>query len=380
MTHESAKIGQLTTNATICYAEGWDGREFARRRLGILGDLQKLFISSQLFTSNRKIFVSSMLSMASKFLCLAACLLFLAVLGCSPAKPQIKKTDSDSLSSEESHEVKITDRLGRTITLTRPPVRIVSLSPSATEMIFALGAGDRLVGTTQYCNYPSEALSIARVSSGTIEGVNRESILNLKPDVIFFKADHHQSLIETFEKFAIPMVGVGAESLEEMFNEALEIGVFLGTETAADQLVTQMRSELEKQANRVSGISFEERKRVFYEVWDQPLMTAGPQSFIGELINIARGKNIFDDATQGYPQISAELVVDRDPQVIIRPSSGAHAEDVKKVLNRKGWEGVTAIRDKRVHIIDGDQISRCGPRLLKVLPSLIDAIYPELKP
>ncbi len=318
--------------------------------------------------------------MASKFLRLAACLLSLAVLGCSPAKPQAKQTDSDFASSEESYAVKFTDRLGRTITLVRSPVRIVSLSPSATEMIFAVGAGERLIGATQYCDHPAEALSIARVSSGTIEGVNRESILNLKPDVIFFKADHHQSLIETFEKFGIPMVGVGAESIEEMFQEAQDIGNFLGTQDAAEQLVTQMRSELEKQTNRVASISSDERKRVFYQVWDQPLMTVGPQSFIGEMLAIAKAKNIFDDATQGYPQISSELVVDRDPQVIIRPGSEADAANVEKILNRKGWEGVTAIRDKRVHTINGDQISRCGPRLLQVLPSLIDAIYPELKP
>jgi iron complex transport system substrate-binding protein len=317
--------------------------------------------------------------MASKYLCLTGCLLSLAVLGCSPEKPGTKSTDPYSLSVGEPREVKIMDRLGRMVTLSRPPVRIVSLSPSATEMIFAVGAGDRLVGTTHYCNYPTEALSIPRVSSGTIEGVNRESILDLKPDVIFFKADHHQSLIETFDKFGIPMVGVGAESLQEMFQEALDLGSLLGTETVAEQLVTQMRSELETQTNRVSTISDEARKRVFYEVWDDPLMTAGPQSFIGELISIAKGKNIFDDAKQGYPQISSELVIDRDPQVIISPSSEGNAGNLDKILNRKGWDGISAIKNKHVRTIDGDQISRCGPRLLRVLPSLIDAIYPELK-
>jgi iron complex transport system substrate-binding protein len=246
-------------------------------------------------------------------------------------------------------------------------------------MIFAVGAGDRLVGLTQYCNYPSDALTISRVSSGTIEGVNREAILDLKPDVIFFKADHHQSLIDTFDKFGIPMVGVGAESIQEMFQEALDLGRFLKTETVAEQLVAQMRSELEMQRRRVSSISDDARKRVFYVVWDDPLMTAGPQSFIGELIGIAKGKNIFDDVKQGYPQISSELVVDRDPQVIIRPSSGDDTNSLDRILGRKGWEGISAIRDKQVRTIDGDQISRCGPRLLQVLPSLIDAIYPELK-
>lgn len=236
------------------------------------------------------------------------------------------------------------------------------------------------MGATQYCNYPSHALTISRVSSGTIEGVNREAILDLKPDVIFFKADHHQSLIDTFDKFGIPMVGVGAESIQEMFKEALDLGRFLETETVAEQLVAQMRSDLEAQTRRVSSISDEARKRVFYVVWDDPLMTAGPQSFIGELIRIAKGKNIFDDVKQGYPQISSELVVDRDPQVIIRPSSDDDTNNLDRILGRKGWEGVSAIRDKQVRTIDGDQISRCGPRLLQVLPSLIDAIYPELKP
>ncbi|MFN7875792.1 MAG: ABC transporter substrate-binding protein [Pirellula sp.] len=317
--------------------------------------------------------------MASKSIILAGCLLSLAALGCSPTKPSSNPTAPGLPAAGESREVRITDRLGRSVTLSRPPARIISLSPSATEMIFAVGAGDRLVGLTQYCNYPSDALTISRVSSGTIEGVNREAILDLKPDVIFFKADHHQSLIDTFDKFGIPMVGVGAESIQEMFQEALDLGRFLKTETVAEQLVAQMRSELEMQRRRVSSISDDARKRVFYVVWDDPLMTAGPQSFIGELIGIAKGKNIFDDVKQGYPQISSELVVDRDPQVIIRPSSGDDTNSLDRILGRKGWEGISAIRDKQVRTIDGDQISRCGPRLLQVLPSLIDAIYPELK-
>jgi iron complex transport system substrate-binding protein len=317
--------------------------------------------------------------MASKSLLLAGCLLSLAMLGCGPTKPNSNPTAPGLTSDGESREVLITDRLGRVVTLSRPPTRIISLSPSATEMIFAVGAGDRLVGVTQYCNYPSDALTISRVSSGTIEGVNRESILDLKPDVIFFKADHHQSLIDTFDKFGIPMVGVGAESIQEMFQEALDLGRFLETEAVAEQLVSQMRSELEAQTRRVASISDDARKRVFYVVWDDPLMTAGPQSFIGELIGIAKGKNIFDDVKQGYPQISSELVVDRDPQVIIRPSSDDDTNKLDRILDRKGWEGISAIRDKQVRTIDGDQISRCGPRLLQVLPSLIEAIYPELK-
>lgn len=321
-----------------------------------------------------------MLLMASKSLLLAGCLLSLAVLGCSPTQPSSKPTAPGLSSDGESREVRITDRLGRVVTLSGPPARIVSLSPSATEMIFAVGAGDRLVGVTQYCNYPSDALTISRVSSGTIEGVNREAILDLKPDVIFFKADHHQSLIDTFEKFGIPMVGVGAESIQEMFQEALDLGRFLKAETVAEQLVAQMRSDLEMQRSRVSSISDEARKRVFYVVWDDPLMTAGPQSFIGELISIAKGKNIFEDVKQGYPQISSELVVDRDPEVIICPSSDDDTNNLDRILGRKGWEGISAIRDKQVRTIDGDQISRCGPRLIQVLPRLIDAIYPELKP
>lgn len=320
-----------------------------------------------------------MSSIASKLIQLTGCLLILAPIGCQPSDREAVRDESVSTFDDKSLEASITDRLGRKITLARPPKRIVSLSPSATEMIYALGAGERMVGATQYCNYPLEALQIARVSSGTIEGVNRESILNLKPDVIFFKADHHQSLIETFDKFGIPMVGVGAESLQEMFQEALDIGEFLGNKQRAEQLVAQMQNELEKQKNRVSSISPEEQRRVFYEVWDQPLMTVGPQSFIGELLTIAKAKNIFHDAMQGYPQISSELVVDRDPQVIIRPASESDGSDIEKILNRKGWDGISAIKAKRVHMINGDQISRCGPRLLQVLPSLIDAIYPELK-
>jgi iron complex transport system substrate-binding protein len=273
----------------------------------------------------------------------------------------------------------IRDRLGREIVISKVPERIVSLSPSTTELLFALGLGSKIVGATKHCDYPAEALAIPRVGSGTLEGISREAILDVQPDLILCKWDNHQPLVETFEKLGIPIVGLGPERLEELFDEARLLGRITGQNEQADRLVDSMKSKLAMLLQRVESINDDKQLRVFYEVWDKPLMTAGPQSFIGELLQLARCKNIFDDVTLRYPKVSMEALIDRDPEVILCPTTHGRPVEIPGVLQRAGWESISAIRSKRVYLIDGDQVSRCGPRLLDALSQMMDAVYPESK-
>ena len=313
----------------------------------------------------------------------AILLLPLCWVGCDnvnvkPAhEDRVVTEDRSSMKSDSEYGTTIVDKMDREITIVGVPKRIVSLSPSTTELLFALGLGDSIVGVTEHCNYPEEAKAIAKVGSGTLEGISREAILNAKPDLILCKWDNHRPLVETFERVNIPIVGLGPENVDQLFEEALLIGKVARCEAQATSLIESMRARLEKLKKAAHSIAPSQRKKVFYEVWDTPLMTAGPQSFIGELLVLGNMENIFHDTVNRYPRVSSESVVERNPDVILAPTTHGEKVRFETLANRAGWENVAAIKNRQVFLIDGDQVSRCGPRLLDALESMIQQVYPE---
>jgi iron complex transport system substrate-binding protein len=270
------------------------------------------------------------------------------------------------------------DRLNREVRFKATPQRIISLMPAATELMYAIGAGSQLVGVTKNCNYPPEAETLERVGGGTMESISREMIVSLKPDLVLCKWDHHQPLMETLEQFSIPALAIGPETLEQLFAEATMLGDITGHSEKATQWIAAMRLRVEKINARVDLIPLSQRRKVFYEVWDDPLMTAGPGSFIGEALRLAGMENIFEDATAAYPKVSDEVVVARNPDVIFSPSTHASRVSLEKMLQRQGWGEVTAIKEKQVFIVNGDHISRCGPRLLDAIEEMISLAYPNV--
>lgn len=291
-------------------------------------------------------------------------------------------TDRRSEASGETPKnaaVTIVDRVGRTVTFEHVPRRIVSLMPSTTELLFAIGAGPSIVGATKHCNYPAEALDVPRVGSGTLEGLSRETILALKPDLVLCKWDTHEPLIELFDRVGIQAIQLGPETLEELFGEARLLGRATGHEQEAEALVNDMSARRDRLVDRVASLEPTHQRTVFYEVWDDPLMTAGPKSFIGELLKMGKMNNVFDDTDVRYPRISSEVVVDRNPDVILAPTNHMKEVDFKRMAARPGWANIRAITNKQVFIINGDEVSRCGPRLLNAFEQMIDAVYPETK-
>jgi len=296
-------------------------------------------------------------------------------LGCGRApETQVAKVP---VSQESTDRVAI-DRLNREVRFKATPRRIISLMPAATELMYAIGAGPQLVGVTKNCNYPPEAETLERVGGGTMESISREKIVSLKPDLVLCKWDHHQPLMETLQQFNIPALAIGPETLEQLFGEATMLGDITGHTEEATQLIAEMQLRLEKINARVDSIPLSQRRKVFYEVWDDPLMTAGPGSFIGEALRLAGMQNIFEDATANYPKVSDEVVVARNPDVIFSPSTHASRVSLEKMLQRQGWGEVTAIREKQVFIVNGDHISRCGPRLLEAIEEMISLAYPKV--
>jgi iron complex transport system substrate-binding protein len=316
---------------------------------------------------------------------LAYSILLMLCAGCSPnetSAPEDLSSDSaypTAVAISKRPPVSIVDRTRRSVTFERVPQRIVSLSPAATELLFAIGAGSMVVGATNHCNYPTEASKIPRVGSGILESTSRETILALKPDLVLCKWDTHEPLLQLFDRVGIQAVNIGPETLEELFDEARLLGRVTGHEQEAESLILQMTERRNRLVHRVDLLASNEQRTVFYEVWDDPLMTAGPKSFIGELLRMGKMKNVFEDTDASYPCISSEVVVDRNPDVILTPTSHLKKVDLERLASRPGWANIRAIVNKRVFIINGDEVSRCGPRMLNALEQMIDAVYPETK-
>ncbi|GAA5507030.1 cobalamin-binding protein [Novipirellula caenicola] len=296
--------------------------------------------------------------------------LLLAILGCHDHSPQRPAPPTGA-------SVVVVDRLDRELRFEAIPRRIVSLSPSTTELLFAIGAGPQVVGATKHCNYPDAATEVPRVGAGTLESISRETILSLQPDLVLCKWDTHQPLVDPLTRLGIPVIAIGPENLQALFQEARLLGKVLGRESEADALVNSMTTRLDHVTSLVEQIPPRERRSVFYEVWDDPLMTAGPNSFIGELLTLGGMKNIFADTSVRYPKVSSEVVVHRNPEVILAPSTHADQVSVQQLLLRQGWSEIAAIREQQVFLIDGDQVSRCGPRLIDALEQMITAVYPD---
>ncbi|MCR9117199.1 MAG: cobalamin-binding protein [bacterium] len=298
----------------------------------------------------------------------------MATTGC-PSNSNHSESISDG-SSPAIESVSVNDRLGHEVHFAKSPARVISLSPSTTELMFAIGAGESIVGVTKHCDYPQAALSIPRVGGDTLEGLSRETIISLEPDLVLCKWDNHEPLFELFDLLDIPYIAVGPGSLSELYDEAAMLGRITDNRPNADALIRRMTTRHQRLTQRVAKFTPPERLSVFYEVWDDPLMTAGPDSFIGELLSDAGLENIFADTDLRFPRVSSEVVVDRNPQLILAPSNHAERVTVESLSQRPGWKEVRAVKNQRVYIVDRDQISRCGPRLLDALEQVINAAYP----
>lgn len=268
----------------------------------------------------------------------------------------------------------VTDRFGRRVDFSTVPQRIVSLSPSLTEILFAIGAGERIVGATQYCDYPPAAQQIARVGGGTLESLNQETIVSLEPDLVLCKGDTHEPLLRNLERLEIPVLALGPETMAELLGHTRMLGQLTGQSQQAEELVESMQQRIAAVTARIpEGV----RPTVFYEVWDEPLMTAGPRSYIGELLTLAGARNLFEETEIRYPKISPEAVVARNPDVILAPAWHAAPVTIESFRARPGWSQVRAVREKRVYVIDHNHISRCGPRLVNALEEIVGLLYPD---
>ena len=267
------------------------------------------------------------------------------------------------------------DDLDRKIFLAAPPSRILSLAPSVTEMLYAIGAGERVVGVTPFCDFPPEAKLKPKV--GYIRP-NLEAIVALKPDLILAPREFIRTdLIGKLEQLKIAIFILEAKTVEDIASHLQTMGRMLDRSTAADRVTTELRRQLAGIKELTEGLP---RPRVLYVLNSEPLITVGPGSFIHHLIDLAGGANVAARASMPYPRLSMEEVLAQDPELIIFPIGVAEGiPDSEQQVWRK-WTTITAVKQGRFHQINGDLLNRPGPRIVQGLEQLARIIHPDRFP
>jgi len=310
-----------------------------------------------------------LLAFCSFWLVLAA----LALTGCGAGNGA---PDEPAEPEEAPPFARLTDQMDREVRVPDEPERVVSLSPTKTEIAYALGLGDRLVGVTDYCNYPPEVEDIQKV--GGFSDPNVEQIVALEPDLVL-AASIHQEEVEKLEEMGVPVLVLYARNLEDIYQGMELVGTATGNEAEAREQVDSMQERIEAVKSRLEMLDIGEPVRVYYEVYNDPLMSAGGRTIINEVISLAGGKNIFVDVEEEYPVVSAESILDSEPQVILFPKYHGTAElIIEEMRERPGWDELPAVQDERVFGVHDDVFSRPGPRVVEAVEEAAKILYPAL--
>jgi iron complex transport system substrate-binding protein len=283
----------------------------------------------------------------------------------------------------EYQQVTLVDYMGNVVTLTSAPERIVSLSPSNTEMLFAVGAGDSVVGVTDFCNYPYDFT--AWIEAGNMTSIGNfwqpsvEPIVALEPDLVLASSGSLEAA-ETLKNLGYAVLVVEGQTIEDVLQDVLLVGRATYKNAESVALVTEMRARIDAVVNQAAGATT--TPTVYHEVWNDPLMSVGPNTFIDELITLAGGENIFHDATTSWPMVSSEAIIEKNPDVMFFPDMymgrANFYETIEAVETRPGWDTITAVQNEALYEIDADIISRSGPRIVDALETLAKMVHPEI--
>ena len=246
------------------------------------------------------------------------------------------------------------------------PKSIVALSPSAAEILYAVGAGEQVSAVSEFTDFPEEAKAKPVVGGFDGKTLSIETIMSFKPDLVYLTDGMHNFLIETLESNGIAYYLSKGDSIASVEKEILDIGKITGHEKEAEKVVDGMEKKLKKaaDANAKKGTAL----KVYWEVWNAPYMSAGEASFINDVIKAAGGENIFSDLPEAYPMVSEEAIISRQPAVILIPASTGLAASA--VGQRNGWADIPAVKDAKVFVVDDNVYTRPGPRVADVVLDL----------
>lgn len=266
------------------------------------------------------------------------------------------------------------DALGDTLKLAEAPRRVVSLAPNLTELVFAVGAGDRLVGVTDFCDYPPAARTKPRVAGFNV--LNLESLVAARPDLVLANRGNSPADLSAIRSFGVPVFAFQIDSLPALVTAARTLGEILAVQAQAESTALSWERRIAAVAAISDAVPREKRPRVFFGGLSEPIYSVAPGSFIHDAITRAGGENIFADMPVAWPRVDLETLVKRDPEVVLIGYHGASAADATRLRTAPGWGRIAGVRNGRVTVL-GDAIMREGPRLLDGLEQISRALYPR---
>jgi iron complex transport system substrate-binding protein len=275
--------------------------------------------------------------------------------------------------------ITITDSAGRAVTLAATPERLVSLAPSTTEILFALGLGPKLLAADEFSDYPAEAKDLPKVG-GSNAAYNFEQIVALKPDLVFTAGITPPEVIAKLEqlKLSVLVLGKDKATFDSIFADITLAGQATGQAAQAEQVTTAMKAKLESIKSKAATVT--KKPLVYWELdATDPAKpySIGAGNFVSDMVALVGGVNVFDKTDSPYPQVSSEQVVAANPDVIIL-SDAAYGITADSVAQRPGWQAITAVEQRRIEPIDDNLVSRPGPRIVDGLEAAAKIIHPEL--
>ena len=262
----------------------------------------------------------------------------------------------------------IRDALGRNYVLNEKPLRIVSLNPAVTEILFAIGAGEHIAGVTQFCDYPEEALGKRSMGGFSGAAMSMEQIRSVEPDLVILSADMHARIVALLDELKISSFAVEPRNFTEVYDVIKLIGEITGFSDGAISVITEMKNRIDRVEEYIQD---KPRPSVFWILSEEPLMSVGSGSFVSEAIELGGGQNIFADIREQWPLVSTEQVLLRRPEWILRElRHGGGGGDVQEF-----WRTLSIMRNVKTALVNPDALYRYGPRLAEGVESIARILH-----
>jgi cobalamin transport system substrate-binding protein len=301
--------------------------------------------------------------MARRSLVFVVIAILAAAFGCARSAPQARS------------KIVLIDGDRDTVRLSAPARRVISLVPSATDLILGLGRQGQLIGRTRYDKSPAIA-TVASVG-GTIDP-DLERVFALQPDLVLaWEGTKGTSQRQTLGAHGVPVYAVALRDSTALFKTVHDLGVMMAADSVAAALGASLRSQLDSVRSSVAGLP---RPTVLFAIWGDPPMTIGPHTFIADLIRVAGGRNVFDDATIDWPRVTVEEIVHRAPDVVILSVGEDSTRGSEALRNKPGWRTLPAVRMGHVVEVPADLTNRPGPQFGAAARAFRNAIHPEARP
>lgn len=299
---------------------------------------------------------------------LLAALLLVAPVGCSQPDASAEEEGQSEAAAQAEFPVTVTDDLGREVTIQVEPTRVVSLAPANTEIVYALGLLDRLVGVTSYDDYPVEVTELPQV--GDFVGPNVEAVIALEPDLVLATGGVQADVLDQLEGAGATVLAVDPQDVDGVYAAITMVGAATGASDEASLLVEQMHADIQEITETVGEL---DPVTCFVEIAQEPLFTAGPGTLIDDLIALAGGENVVSE--QGYVGYSVEQLLEDDPAVYM--ATLGSMSDPDQLAERPGYDELGAVAAGRIAILSDNLVSRPGPRIVEGVAEIARALHPD---